>query len=568
MSAGSSDAHDRVGEKLRPTLVAEPLRSRLAADPMARYHVIIDLNTRYPGGVEAARQRVRDNLLQIAPRSMERNLPGAQNPYVFAELSGSEIDQLMKLDFDQTRTAQAQLPLEKRRPDSSVPRESRAIFKIWESAQIRPLTTVSIRTVKADAAQSAFAATGEGIVWAVLDSGISPHSHFRKHHNLDLDPPLVHRSFVTAADGSALDALQDGFGHGTHVAGIIAGALDDGCEERGAAALEAEPVRSGDSGGVVAATQAIRGRRFAAQQSVDETGKQTEYHLVPVKRICGMAPLCKLLSLRVLDDSGVGDVTAVINALEWIIQLNGDGSKPLVHGVNISAGYLPDPENYGSGQSPICRQVNRAVRSGLVVVVAAGNFGYATYQSVQASNRLVGWDAGAFASVADPGNADLAITVGSTHREEPHRYGVSYFSSKGPTSDGRLKPDVVAPGERILSCAAGAAKEETRRRMQSSASEAAPTTAPSSLGSTPVPASAASPPPSAPDFDYIEDSGTSMAAPHVSGVIAAFMSIRREFIGEPEAVSELVVSSAMDLKREPRLQGAGLVDLFKMLQSV
>ena len=604
MSSVSSDRHNRVGERLRPTLVAEPLRSRLNADPTARHHVIIDLNTRYPGGVEAARQRVRDNLLQIAPHSMERNLPGAQNPYVFAELSGNEIDQLMKLDFDQSRTAQAQLPLEKRRPDASVPRESRAIFKIWESAQIRPLTTVSIRTVKADAAQSAFAATGEGIVWAVLDSGINEHSHFRKYQNLDLDAPLVHRSFVTAPDGRPLDALTDGFGHGTHVAGIIAGALDDAFEERRVAQ------QSALAGG---------GRKFVAQQSVDETGKQTEYHLVPLRRICGMAPMCKLLSLRVLDDSGSGDVTAVINALEWIMQLNGDGSKPLVHGVNLSAGYLPDPENYGSGQSPICRQVNRAVRSGLVVVVAAGNFGYATYQSVQASNRLVGWDAGAFASVADPGNADLAITVGSTHREEPHRYGVSYFSSKGPTSDGRLKPDVVAPGERIISCAAGAAKEETRRRMQSGAVEAAAVAVASAAAAESAPgaaspagpaaaaavgsaaaaesapaavspagaaagaltpaaaspggplaaaASDATPPPAVPDFDYIEDSGTSMAAPHVSGVIAAFMSIRREFIGEPEAISKLVVSSAMDLKREPRLQGAGLVDLFKMLQSV
>src|SRR3569833_3589194 len=138
MAPVSPDPHNQVGEKLRPTLVAEPLRSRLNADPTARHHVIIDLNTRHPGGVEAARQRVRDNLLQIAPHSMDRNLPGAQNPYVFAELSGTDIDQLMKLDYDQTRTAQAQLPLEKRRPDASVPRESRACFKLWESAQIRP----------------------------------------------------------------------------------------------------------------------------------------------------------------------------------------------------------------------------------------------------------------------------------------------------------------------------------------------------------------------------------------------------------------------------------------------
>ena len=56
-------------------------------------------------------------------------------------------------------------------------------------------------------------------------------------------------------------------------------------------------------------------------------------------------------------------------------------------------------------------------------------------------------------TINDPGNADLAITVGSTHRDMPHVYGVSYFSSKGPTGDGRLKPDLVAPGEKIISCA-------------------------------------------------------------------------------------------------------------------
>ena len=63
-------------------------------------------------------------------------------------------------------------------------------------------------------------------------------------------------------------------------------------------------------------------------------------------------------------------------------------------------------------------------------------------------------------TINDPGNADLAITVGSTHRDMPHVYGVSYFSSKGPTGDGRLKPDLVAPGEKIISCAAGTLKQE------------------------------------------------------------------------------------------------------------
>ena len=59
-----------------------------------------------------------------------------------------------------------------------------------------------------------------------------------------------------------------------------------------------------------------------------------------------------------------------------------------------------------------------------------------------------------------------------------------------------------------------------------------------------------------------------MAAPHVSGAIAAFLSIRREFIGRPEQVKEVFMSSATDLKREKYFQGSGLVDLMRAIQSV
>lgn len=75
--------------------------------------------------------------------------------------------------------------------------------------------------------------------------------------------------------------------------------------------------------------------------------------------------------------------------------------------------------------------------------------------------------------------------MGSTHRDAPHTYGLSFFSSKGPTRDGRLKPDLVAPGERITSCAAKAKREK--------------------LGIT-IDDDVAS---------YVDDSGTSMATPHV-----------------------------------------------------
>jgi subtilisin family serine protease len=197
----------------------------------------------------------------------------------------------------------------------------------------------------------------------------------------------------------------------------------------------------------------------------------------------------------------------------------------------MSVGYDFEPEWFACGQSPLCVEVDRLVRSGVSVVVAAGNTGY-------------GWQATAFRgtvaagmelSINDPGNADLAITVGSTHRDMPHVYGVSYFSSKGPTGDGRMKPDLVAPGEKIISCMSKDMKD----------GKSAPDTA-----------------------FYREESGTSMSAPHVSGVIAAFLSVRREFIGRPETVKDIFLNTATDLKRSVYFQGKGLVDLMRAIQSV
>ncbi|MGO8253419.1 S8 family serine peptidase [Rhizobium ruizarguesonis] len=67
---------------------------------------------------------------------------------------------------------------------------------------------------------------------------------------------------------------------------------------------------------------------------------------------------------------------------------------------------------------------------------------------------------------------------------------------------------------------------------------------------------------------FREDSGTSMAAPHVSGAIAAFLSVRSEFRGQPERVKEIFLTGATDLKRRPEYQGAGLIDLMRTLQVV
>lgn len=168
-----------------------------------------------------------------------------------------------------------------------------------------------------------------------------------------------------------------------------------------------------------------------------------------------------------------------------------------------------------------------------VVVVVAGNSGYGTL--VMKGGKTTG--ACLDLTINDPGNAECAINVGSTHRDMPYMYGVSYFSSKGPTGDGRCKPDLLAPGEKIVSCAAPKCKlvkDEADSK----------------------------------ECNYFETSGTSMAAPHVSGAIAAFLSIRKEFIGEPERVKKIFTSTATDLGRDRYFQGSGLVDLMRAIQSV
>ena len=59
-----------------------------------------------------------------------------------------------------------------------------------------------------------------------------------------------------------------------------------------------------------------------------------------------------------------------------------------------------------------------------------------------------------------------------------------------------------------------------------------------------------------------------MAAPHVSGAAAALLSVRREFLGDPDAVKRILVDSATSLRRSADFQGAGLLDLMRALQSV
>jgi subtilisin family serine protease len=387
----------------------------------------------------------------------------------------------------------------------------RALYRIWPDFPVQPLIDRSCSTVKADAARRSYEAAGRGVAWAVIDSGIdAKHPHFSRYDTLGGDVAGLHMDFTQPGDPQPGDpqqgsALTDGFGHGTHVAGIIAGGLG----------------------------RDFSGHR-ALQQVQDPNNRETSMsrdRAVEAALLAGIAPRAKLVSLKVLDDAGAGSSMNVVRALEYVrTEINGQ-KLMRVHGVNLSVGYEFNAKWFACGQSPLCVEVNRLVRSGVVVVIAAGNTGYGVLSSVQRQTSV-----GFSMTINDPGNADLPITVGSTHRDMPHTYGVSYFSSKGPTGDGRAKPDLVAPGERITSCAAGRALDSVGEKQGRAV--------------------------------YVEDSGTSMAAPHVSGTIAAFLSIRGEFIGQPEQIKQIFTSSATSLGRERYFQGHGLVDLMRAIQAV
>ncbi len=481
-----------VQEAATPSPVGEDDREakvRIAPqDPTAR--VIIELNPDYRDGLLAARTRAASVLgaMNLGPRVPDTARGGRY--YLFAELTLREIGLLLEA-----------------RPEG----EPGPILKIWRDEPLRPLVDRSIRTVKADACLTAFGADGRDVVVAIADSGIEEtHPHFKKHGNLiDLPPGVRHRDFTGGES-----ATTDSFGHGTHVAGIVAGRT---------IAAERPIIRVSE----------VRDERDVVKTQGVRMPEDTDLR--------GVAPRAKLVSLKVLDGAGRGFASALIEALEHVAEVNDYGRRLKIHCVNLSLGYPFDAAWHAAGHSPLCAVVNRLSRSGVVMVAAAGNDGS---MLVQTEGRTGRQRVGVDQSINDPGNADEAITVGATHADSPHRYGVSYFSSRGPTADGRVKPDMVAPGERILSCAAVANGKIA-----------------AALKGTPLEM--------VPDAAYFrEESGTSMAAPHVAGAVAAILSIRTEMIGRPEEMKRTIVGSCTDLRRKADFQGAGLLDLMRAIQTI
>jgi subtilisin family serine protease len=531
---GDDPKRNPLQRNLVKAIIALPLFDKINEDNDREFDVIIDVHLDYPGG----RAKGRDWLLAAlaallgADQNTDPRLKPAKNAgqpqYIFARLNGNILRQLVAWDGMAEKMpkgvkpapGQKKLPT-KEMPSSWTGHAARAIYQIWEDFQIRALISTSISTVKADAARAAFKASGRDIVWAVVDSGIdAKHPHFQHHGNLKGVVEGWHRDYTGANAGdekSAANALTDAYGHGTHVAGIIAG--------------EILPVGTAGK-----PNPKIMAYRRILEGDAENGEREIVTQPIPIETICGMAPRAGLVSLKVLDENGRGNVSNIIAALTWIQEINGYGRRIRIHGVNLSVGYPFDAEWFACGQSQLCVEVDRLVRSGVVVVVAAGNAGYGTISA----DSIGGRKGGLPQTIDDPGNADLAITVGATHREMPHVYGVSYFSGKGPTGDGRLKPDVVAPGEKVISCGTGQLLTNLQAKLPDGSSKP----------------------------NYIEYTGTSMAAPHVSGCVASFLSVKREFIGRPERVKEVFMATATDLGRDRTFQGSGLVDLMRAIQHV
>lgn len=247
-------------------------------------------------------------------------------------------------------------------------------------------------------------------------------------------PPSVPAlwQFVGSAFGTA--AARDFYGHGTHVAGILAG-------------------NGATSGGWMR----------------------------------GLAPQAKIINLRVLDANGNGTDTAVIAAIQRAIQLK---STYNIRVINLSLG-RPVFESYVL--DPVCQAVEQAWQAGIVVIVAAGNYG-----------RNNSATTNGYATITAPGNDPLAITVGATntHNTDPTSDDtVTSYSSKGPTPlDHVIKPDLVAPGNRIVSLLSnGSTLDRTYQANE------VPPSAYGSMAST---------------SSYFVLSGTSMATPVVSGTVA------------------------------------------------
>ncbi|NOZ50256.1 MAG: S8 family peptidase, partial [Chloroflexi bacterium] len=304
------------------------------------------------------------------------------------------------------------------------------VERIWFDLPVHTMLDRSVPLIRAPQVWEG-SGQGAGVKVAILDTGCD-----LQHSDLQ-DRIKAHQDFSGKGD------VQDGNGHGTHVASIIAGS--------GAA-----------SGG----------------------------------RYRGVAPQVDLFIAKVLDDRGGGRMSNVIAGLEWALHSG-------VRVVNMSLG----SDVSCDGTDALSEACDAVVARGVVVAAAAGNSGPGAH------------------SVGSPGCARSVITVGATDDFD----AIARFSSRGPTADGRVKPDIVFPGVDIV--AARAAGTALGRIV---------------------------------DNHYVQLSGTSMATPHATGAVALLLQAEAQLT--PSQVKERLLATAIDLGQDANSQGKGRGDVFAAWQ--
>ncbi|HEX2086732.1 MAG TPA: S8 family serine peptidase [Solirubrobacteraceae bacterium] len=391
---------------------------------------------------------------------------------------------------------------------------------LWSVSRNRPVAASVWRsriTCKADAATTLFGLSCRDVRWAVVDSGIDArHPAFARRvadapvETSGTDPRAAAASRVLQTwDFSRIRALLSTTEGEQAQDWVVSGRTVDW--EAIAPRLEV----GHDDGYTPPADD--HGTHVAGILAAD--WRQEDTPSPGPDHVRGMCPDITLYDLRVFGPSGGSDEFSILSAMQFVRHLNANADRQVVHGVNLSFSLRHEVAKYAAGRTPVCEEAHRLVGAGVVVVAAAGNDGRGGY--VVKGRSVEGYRT---VAIADPGNAERVITVGATHRERPHTYGVSYFSSRGPTGDGRAKPDLVAPGEKI---------------------------------SAPVR-----------DGGLKSEDGTSQAAPHVSGACALLLARHPELIGDPERVKRILMETCTDLGRERAFQGAGMVDVLRALQAV
>lgn len=144
----------------------------------------------------------------------------------------------------------------------------------------------------------------------------------------------------------------------------------------------------------------------------------------------GAAPEAALVGVKVLDASGSGTLSQVISGVEWLIE-NKDDLNIRVGNMSLGATGSSD------GRDALSLAVDQAVEAGIVMCVSAGNGGPQTY------------------TISTPAASRKAVTVGAVIDPSSRGWALAPFSSRGPTADGRVKPDLCLPGVEITGALAG-----------------------------------------------------------------------------------------------------------------